>query len=105
MRNWPPSIVRPPSETGPVRLPTWIAAVGLSVIAPEVQSLQLQYYDGTTWQSSWDSTVIGTDGITPLGPPAAIQITIGVQPTGPQAGNSSGLKNLRRPGGVSLQCS
>jgi prepilin-type N-terminal cleavage/methylation domain-containing protein len=41
------------------------------VIAGEVQSLQFQYFDGTAWQDSWDSTQLGADGV-----------TIGVTPAG-----------------------
>jgi hypothetical protein len=50
------------------------------IIAPEVKSLQFQYFDGSAWQDSWDGTVTGTDGVTPLGPPAAVAITIGLAP-------------------------
>ncbi len=53
------------------------------IIAPEVKSLQFQYFDGSAWQDSWDGTQLGADGVTPLGPPAAVAITIGLaQPDG-----------------------
>ena len=39
------------------------------IIADEVRSLQFQYFDGTDWQDSWDSTTLGSDGITPIGSP------------------------------------
>ncbi len=50
------------------------------IIADEVRSLNFQYWDGTEWQDSWDSTTLGPDGVTPLGSPLAIAVTIGVAP-------------------------
>jgi hypothetical protein len=40
-------------------------------IAPEVESIQFAYYDGTEWLSSWDSTQNG-------GLPLAVQITLAI---------------------------
>jgi hypothetical protein len=55
-----------------------------SVLAPEVKTLQFEYYDGTEWSDSWDSTTPGADGVTPVGSPVAIRITIGLaQPNKP----------------------
>jgi len=48
------------------------------VIAPEVQSLAFSYFDGQSWQESWDSTTLGADGVTPIGPPRAIAVTLAV---------------------------
>jgi prepilin-type N-terminal cleavage/methylation domain-containing protein len=48
------------------------------VIAPEVRSLTFGYFDGTSWQDSWDSTTLGPDGLTPQGSPRAISVTIGI---------------------------
>lgn len=48
------------------------------VVAEEIKSLEFQYYDGTNWQTSWDGTTPGLDGTTPIGPPLAIQIKVGV---------------------------
>jgi prepilin-type N-terminal cleavage/methylation domain-containing protein len=58
------------------------------VIHAEVVSVQFQYWDGTTWQDSWDGTQPGSDGNTPKGPPSAIAITLTfARPgTGPAAG-------------------
>ena len=50
------------------------------IIADEVRSLQFQYWDGTEWQDSWDSTELGPDGVTPIGSPLAIAVTIGFAP-------------------------
>jgi hypothetical protein len=48
------------------------------VIADEVRELNFQYFDGTNWQDSWDSTVAGADGVTPIGSPCAIAVTVGI---------------------------
>lgn len=46
------------------------------LLAEEVRDLQFEYFDGNAWQDSWDSTQPGADGVTPIGPPRAIAITI-----------------------------
>jgi hypothetical protein len=51
------------------------------VIAEEVKRLQFRYFDGTSWQDTWDATAAGSTG-TPLGPPLAIEITVGVASSG-----------------------
>jgi hypothetical protein len=58
--------------------PTALAEQNKYVIAPEVKSILFEYFDGTTWQASWDGTFSpSTDGSSPpQGPPAAIRITI-----------------------------
>jgi prepilin-type N-terminal cleavage/methylation domain-containing protein len=50
------------------------------VIAPEVKQLEIQYFDGSNWQDSWDGTQAGADGTTPMGPPVAIAVTLGIAP-------------------------
>jgi hypothetical protein len=63
------------------------------VVAPEVCSLQFQYFDGSAWQDSWDSSTPGADGVTPIGPPRAISIRVGLaQPGG---GGNQDLKYIR----------
>ena len=44
----------------------------------QVEDITFQYYTGAgNWQSTWDGTLLGgNDGNTPVGPPAAIKITI-----------------------------
>ena len=44
--------------------------------AREVKSVEFGYFDGTAWQSSWDSTTLGPDQATPIGSPRAISIKI-----------------------------
>jgi hypothetical protein len=46
------------------------------ILAPEVTSLSFEYFDGASWQASWDGNAPGPDGDTPVGPPAAIAVTI-----------------------------
>lgn len=46
------------------------------ILAPEVHAVAFQYFDGTSWQDTWDSTAAGADGVTPLGPPQAVAITV-----------------------------
>jgi hypothetical protein len=46
------------------------------VLAPEVTDLQFRYWDGSAWQDTWDSTTPGADGVTPIGPPLAVEITL-----------------------------
>jgi hypothetical protein len=62
------------------------------VIAEEVKSLEFQYFDGTNWQTSWDGTALGSDGMTPMGPPLAIQIKVGISP---KNGDPDNLKYYR----------
>jgi hypothetical protein len=52
------------------------------IIAPEVKSLTFSYWDGNAWQDTWDGTQAGPDGSTPVGPPLAIAVTLGIAPSG-----------------------
>jgi hypothetical protein len=63
------------------------------VVAPEVRSLQFSYWDGANWQDSWDGTTAGSDGVTPIGPPLAIAVVIGIVP--PSAGSDVAPKTYR----------
>jgi hypothetical protein len=53
-------------------------ALPVKLLAEEVQSLEFRYFDGQTWTDSWDGTEAGLDGATPTGPPALIEITLGI---------------------------
>jgi hypothetical protein len=44
------------------------------IIAPEIDTVTFSYFDGTSWQSSWDSRTLASDGKTPVGPPNAIAV-------------------------------
>jgi hypothetical protein len=63
------------------------------VIAPEVRSLAFSYYDGSEWQDSWDGTTPGSDGVTPMGPPLAIAVVLGIVPPG--AAGQAAVKTYR----------
>jgi prepilin-type N-terminal cleavage/methylation domain-containing protein len=65
------------SDDALVTMPPDIPDEASLVIAEEVKSLQFRYFDGTSWQDSWDATSAGPTGA-PLGPPLAIEITLGV---------------------------
>jgi len=49
------------------------------VIAPEVTRLAILYFDGTAWLDNWDGTVAGADGVTPVGPPRAVKISVEIR--------------------------
>jgi prepilin-type N-terminal cleavage/methylation domain-containing protein len=52
------------------------------VLAPEVESASFRYYDGTTWQDSWDGSTPGPDGVTPQGPPRSVEVTLNIRQGG-----------------------
>jgi hypothetical protein len=64
------------------------------VFAEEVKSLTFSYFDGSNWQDTWDGTTAGPDGVTPIGPPVAIAIVIGIGL--PDANNPEGGGNLKK---------
>ncbi len=78
-------------------LPPGIDSENSYIIADEVRSLNFQYWDGTDWQDSWDSTVLGPDGVTPLGSPLAIAVTITIAPqhTSGPAPSDEPLRTIR----------
>lgn len=70
----------------------WITADGVSnaieadpdapdsvLLAEEVTNVLFEYSDGTSWTESWDGTVPGPDGVTPLGPPRAVKVTLDIR--------------------------
>jgi hypothetical protein len=60
---------------------------------PEVHNINFSYFDGTNWNDTWDSTTLGADGVTPIGPPRAVAITIEVAQ--PAANGGERLKSYR----------
>lgn len=46
------------------------------VIAPEVTDVTFEYFSGGVWNGEWDGAVVGTDGVTPQGPPRAVRVTL-----------------------------
>jgi prepilin-type N-terminal cleavage/methylation domain-containing protein len=78
-------------------VPPGIAGEDQMVIAEEVKSLTFSYFDGTNWQDSWDGTVPGPDGSTPVGPPMCIAITVGLAtPNSPYNSNTDQPLKLYR---------
>lgn len=69
MQNVPPSV---PDEAA-------------DVFAKEVRSVSFRYFDGTQWDESWDGSQPGPDGVTPMGPPVAVEITLTIVPSGKPA--------------------
>jgi type II secretory pathway pseudopilin PulG len=59
---------------------------GTIKFTPEVRGITFSYFDGTNWNDTWDSTTLGADGITPIGPPRAVAVTIEVAQTTPGGG-------------------
>ena len=54
------------------------AGLPVKLLADEVQSLEFRYFDGQSWVDTWDGTELGLDGLTPIGPPLLIEITLGI---------------------------
>ncbi|MCX7699371.1 MAG: prepilin-type N-terminal cleavage/methylation domain-containing protein [Gemmataceae bacterium] len=50
-----------------------------TVIAEEVVDLQVAYFDGSSWQTSWDGSETSADGSTPKGPPRAIEFIVSLR--------------------------
>ena len=48
------------------------------VLASEITDATFEYFDGSTWQSSWnpDGSTMSDDGVTPIGPPRAVRVTL-----------------------------
>lgn len=59
-------------------LPPDVGDEAMYVLAAEVRSLSFSFFDGTQWLDTWDGTQVGADGMTPVGPPVAIAIMIGI---------------------------
>jgi prepilin-type N-terminal cleavage/methylation domain-containing protein len=66
------------SEDALQNLPPGVDDETSFIIADEVRALSFQYWDGNEWQDSWDSTEMGPDGLTPIGSPLAIGVTIAI---------------------------
>jgi type II secretory pathway component PulJ len=75
------------------------------ILASEVKSVTFQYYDGSEWQDSWDGSQPGNDGVTPMGPPMAVQVTLEI--TVPGSDQTKTIQDViafpAAPGGVNCQ--
>jgi hypothetical protein len=58
------------------------------VIAEEATRLQFEYWDGSTWQDTWDGRTTNADGITLLGPPMAIRVHFWLKVPGDNPGET-----------------
>jgi hypothetical protein len=67
-------------------MPPNVSDDGTIKYIPEVRNITFSYFDGTNWQDTWDSTTLGADGITPIGPPRAVAITIEIARPAPDGG-------------------
>ncbi len=57
--------------------PTNLSDQNKYIIAPEVKSILFEYWNGTSWQTTWiGSDPASEDGSIPLGPPAAIRVNV-----------------------------
>ncbi len=75
-------ISRVTADDESTQLPPDVPDEGSFVISSEVDFVEFRYFDGTGWQESWDGTAASLDGATPIGPPRAIKITIGIRTPG-----------------------
>jgi prepilin-type N-terminal cleavage/methylation domain-containing protein len=67
------------------------------LVAHEVKDLTFRYYDPTsqTWQDTWDGTQAGADGVTPMGPPAVVEITLSIAMPNPDGNGDLPTKQYR----------
>jgi prepilin-type N-terminal cleavage/methylation domain-containing protein len=70
------------------------------ILAPEVTDLVVRYFDGTAWQDSWDGTVLGADGKTPIGPPRAVEITLSIRKAGADPNDTAAVQSYRHVVGI-----
>jgi prepilin-type N-terminal cleavage/methylation domain-containing protein len=76
-------IARVTADDDSSQLPPDVPDEASFVIATEVDSVEFHYFDGTSWADSWDGTTASPDGATPIGPPRAVKIIIGIRSPGP----------------------
>lgn len=77
------------------QLPPGLSNEDRMIVAPEVTGLQFRYFDGTTWQETWDGSIIGDDGATPIGPPRAIEIRLDIRKPGAPVGDTTHIRSYR----------
>jgi prepilin-type N-terminal cleavage/methylation domain-containing protein len=84
------------TASSPPAIPPPGADVDSCIIAPEVKDFTVEYFDGTSWQSSWDGTTQDSTTSNPIGPPMAIAftITVEVQGHGQEKGRQSTYRHV-----------
>lgn len=66
------------------------------IIAEPVTDLLFEYFDGSQWLTSWDGAAAGPDGVTPLGPPRAIRVTLWLELPPTRPGESATTRQVIR---------
>jgi type II secretory pathway pseudopilin PulG len=85
------------SQDATVNMPPNVDASTYQIIGERVKSVTFSYWDGTSWQDSWDGTTLGgPNGNVPTGPPMAIRIELQIAPSGPGADDSKNWKTYRQ---------
>jgi prepilin-type N-terminal cleavage/methylation domain-containing protein len=72
-------ISRVTADDQSTQLPPDVPDEDAAIIAPEVVNLEFWYFDGASWNDSWDGTMVGADGVAPIGPPKAVKIVIEIR--------------------------
>ncbi len=72
-------VKRVTADDDDTQLPPNVPDEARLVFAPEVAELTFTYWDGSAWQDTWDGSTLGSDGATPVGPPMAVKITLGLR--------------------------
>jgi prepilin-type N-terminal cleavage/methylation domain-containing protein len=78
------------------QLPPGVSDESKYILAKEVTEVNFRYFDGENWQDTWDGTVIGADGVTPIGPPRAIEVTLSIRKTGADPDSDAAVKQYRQ---------
>ena len=45
----------------------------------EVVGIMFEFFDGVSWQTEWNGADLAADGMTPIGPPSAIRVTLSIR--------------------------
>jgi hypothetical protein len=88
-------LLRVSASDDDAQMPPYVPNEDQLVFAPEVASLLFRYFDGTNWQDTWDGTQLGADGATPIGPPRAIEVTVGIRKPGADPNDASAVQTFR----------
>lgn len=59
------------------------------IIAEEVKNITFSFFDGESWNDTWDGSTFGPDGVTPIGPPMAIAMDIDIATQNSSAGGDA----------------
>ena len=78
------------------QLPPNVSDESKYILAPEVTAVTFRYFDGEAWQDTWDGTVLGADGKTPLGPPREIEVTLSIRRPGADPDDDTAIKQYRQ---------